>query len=127
MSDEAALSPAPPVTTRPDRAGEPLPDRLAPLFWDHDPARLAWPADRALIITRVLAKGGLEAWRWLRRRVSDAELAAWIRRRRGRGLSRQRLRFWQLVLDLPAAEVDIWIAARAEDPWYDRRHPEEPR
>jgi hypothetical protein len=44
----------------------------------------------------------------------------WIRERRGRALSRKQLRFWQLILGLPEAEVDAWLEAREQDPWERR-------
>jgi hypothetical protein len=38
-------------------------------------------------------------------------LARWLRERRGRGLDPRQMRYWQVILDLPAQEVDQWIEA----------------
>lgn len=103
-------------------AGEPerLPEALRPLFWEYDFDLLSWQEDRDLVFERVLADGPWEEVRWLWRRVGDEALRQWLRARRGRPLSRRQLRFWQLMLDLPAAEVDGWLAARDPDPWERR-------
>lgn len=107
-----------------DRASplEPLPEALRGLFWEYDFDELSWDEDRDLILRRVLSDGPWEMVQWLRRRAGDSAVRDWIRQRRGRGLSRRQLRFWQLVLDLPETEVDAWLAARAPDPW-ERRWP----
>ena len=86
-----------------------MPEDLRPLFWDHDFDRLAWPADADFIIARVLQEGDDKATVWLQRQMSAAELATWIRAHQGRGLDPRRIRFWQLILDLPDNEVVTWI------------------
>lgn len=86
-----------------------LPEHLRPLFWDYDFERLAWPASRDLVIARILQNGGDDAIRWLRDNLGDAELSRSIRQSRGQGLDPRRLRFWQLVLDLPSEEVEAWL------------------
>jgi hypothetical protein len=100
--------------------GAVLPDLLRPLFWEYDFGALTWEADRDLIMARVLASGGWEAVRWLRSRVGDSELRDWIERRRGRGLSRQQLRFWELILGLPRRQVDAWLVEEGRQIWHDR-------
>lgn len=98
----------------------PLPESLRRLFWDYDFSRLSWDGDRDLVTARVLAAGSWRDIGWLRSRLGDETLAAWITARRGRGLSPQQLRFWELILGLPTADVDAWLEARRSDPW-DRR------
>ena len=97
-----------------------LPHRLRPLFWDYDFARLSWKADRDRIIARILAVGNWDAIRWLRRRVPDAELRAWLQHRRGAGLSNRHLRFWELILGLPHLQVNAWLADPARQIWENR-------
>lgn len=109
--------PTPPI---PETPSAPLPESLRGLFWEYDFESLSWDEDRDLIFRRVLAEGRWEAVQWLRSRVGDSELRAWIREHRGRGLSRRQLRFWQLILDLPEEEVDAWLEARRGDPWERR-------
>lgn len=103
-----------------ERAGEPLPKRFTPLFWDYDFERLSWPEDRELIMRRVLAEGDWETIRWLRQRTTDAVLRQWIERRQGRGLDAKRLRLWEVILGLPHPQVTRWLAAPARRVW-DRR------
>ena len=97
-----------------------LPPTLRPFFWDYDFARLSWRTDRDLIIARILAVGNWQSLRWLRRRVPDAELRAWIMNRRGRGLSNRQLRFWELILELPHRQVNAWLAEPARRIWEGR-------
>jgi hypothetical protein len=90
----------------PDR---PLPEQLRPLFWDYNFDSLHWPEHRDFVITRILQEGDHRATAWLRDQLGLSGLAEWIRHRRGRGLDPRRLQFWQVVLDLPAEEVDVWM------------------
>ncbi len=100
--------------------GLPLPDWLHRYFWEHDPVRLVWPESRGTIALRLLQWGDADATRWLRERVSDAELRDFLARRRGRGLEPDRLRYWGQELGIPNEEVEGWIAALRENPWYKR-------
>lgn len=95
----------------------PLPDLLRPLFWEHDFEELHWPTDRDLVTGRVLQHGGDEAVRWIRQTAGDTPLADWLRARQGRGIDARQLRFWQVVLGLPAAEVDPWVEAARNNAW----------
>jgi len=104
-----------------------LPAELAHLFWEYDPRKLSWATDRDLIIGKILASGTWNDIRWLRRSTTDAELRRWILRARGRGLSPQQIRYWQLVLDLPGAEVDAWLSDPARRIWHGRVRHEAPR
>lgn len=104
---------------RTDR-GEPLPDVLRALFWDSPFDDLRWPEHRDVVIARVLQSGGTAAVAWLRGAVSDDELTGWIARRQGRGLDARQLRFWQVALELPAADVDRWVALARAGAWERR-------
>ena len=97
-----------------------LPARLRPLFWDYDFAALNRKEDRDLVTARVLASGDWQTLRWLRRRLGDPALRAWIRSRGGRGLTPRQLRYWELILELPHREVNAWLADEARQIW-DRR------
>lgn len=99
-----------------------LPPSIAALFWDFDERVVDWDRHRDLVIGRVLSQGSLEDMQWVRRQAGDEELRAWIRRARGRVLSRSQLRFWQLLLDLPEEEVVDMLADPARQIW-DRRVP----
>jgi hypothetical protein len=99
---------------------ESLPEHLRPLFWEYDFEQLSWPGSAELVIARILTRGGDEALRWLRTTLGDENLRTWILSRRGRGLDPKRLRFWQLILDLPEAEVSSWIEEMLAEPWSRR-------
>jgi hypothetical protein len=99
-----------------------LPERLRPLFFDHRFALLTWESDADLVTGRILASGDWDAVRWLRRTLGDQALRAWLEDRRGAGLSSRQLRFWELVLDIPHAEVTAWIRDPGRQVWEHRRH-----
>lgn len=111
--------PTPPETT--------LPEMLRPLFWDYALDQLHWPKDRELVIGRVMQHGDEVTTRWLRATVGDAELAHWLRTRRGRGLDPPQLRLWQTLLSLGSDEVDGWVATARSGAWDRRRHSGGPR
>jgi len=101
----------------PTSEASPLPEVLRPLFWDHRIEHLRWPAHRDLVIGRVLQSGGADAIAWLRSAVPDVDLVAWIRSRDGHGLDARQLRFWQVLLKLPEADVDAWVARARGSAW----------
>lgn len=100
--------------------GSGLPERLRSLFWDHDFQSLSWREHREFIIGRVLASGDWDSVQWLRCRIGDRGVREWIERHAGRGLSRRQLRFWELILGLPAAEVDGWLSREGRRIWDER-------
>lgn len=95
-------------------------EELRRYFWDVDAESLSWEHDRPFIVRRLLREGGWDATRWLRRRMTDPELRDLILRMEGRGMDPKRLRFWELLLDLPVDRVNAWVAAARRDPWHDR-------
>jgi len=56
----------------------------------------------------------------LRSRVGDQAIRDVIERTEARGLSPQRIRFWQLVLRLPARRTDAWVRKARESTWARR-------
>jgi hypothetical protein len=94
-----------------------LPAMMRPLFWEYNFRSLSWEKDRNLVVSRILSSGAWQTVCWLRTRMGDADLAQWIIRRRGRGLSAKQLRFWELVLDLPHDEVDVWLVNGDQTYW----------
>ncbi len=97
-----------------------LPSLLKPCFWDTEFSRLKWSSHQDFIIQRILAEGDWKAVQWLRRRVGDKFLLAWISKHRGRGLDKRRLRFWELILPLPKRTVNAWLQADCRSPWEGR-------
>ena len=105
---------------RPPSPTRALPPDLKPLFWDCEFRKLSWAKHRDFIIGRILAVGMMDALRWLRGRVSDRELRAWIIRRKGRGLDNRQLRYWQVMLRLPKRRVDRWLKDEFRQIWENR-------
>ena len=98
----------------------PIPEHLRQYFWEYDPEGLSLESSRHTILLRLLEAGGMDAVQWLRENAGDDELRTMLIRRRGRGISPRRLRFWALLLNLPDVQVDDWIAAQMSDPWNRR-------
>ena len=100
-----------------------LPERLRSLFWDQDFAQLDWQLHRDFLVGRILEAGPWDAIGWLRKEVGDEALREWIERHQGRSLSSEQLRFWQLILDLPAETVDAWLQSPERKIWEQREQP----
>ena len=60
-----------------------LPRQMHRLFWDTDPTRLILERQADYIITRLLEKGDLAEWNWLRWTYGEARIGATLKRRRG--------------------------------------------
>jgi len=90
------------------------------VLWDTDPRSVSWEAHRESLIGRVLAHGDWDALRWLRTTAGDGAIRDWIVATRGRRLSRQQIRFWQLLLDLPEQQVEAWLALPERKVWDER-------
>jgi hypothetical protein len=73
-----------------------LPEKLRPLFWTHPSTfeSLNLNDDRNLIFYQVLAYGDLEHRTWLVKRCGTDAVRAWLRQKRGGGLSAIRLAEW---------------------------------
>lgn len=99
-----------------------MPEQLRACFWDYDPEQLSWEGSRHTIVLRLLEQGGMHAVQWLRQRMSDEEIRDFIVRRRGRGISPRRLRFWSLLVGIPRHDVDEWIETARRNPWHNRTH-----
>ena len=97
-----------------------LPKALFRFFWDVDPASLSWAEHRDFIVLRLLTAGDLDAYRWIRAGLGDEGLRSWLLSRRGKGLDARRLRFWEIVLDLPAEEVSDWVKESQSGVWQKR-------
>lgn len=100
-----------------------LPASVKKLFWDTDVRSLRWERHREAIIGRVLAVWTWADVTWLRKRIGDAALREWILQHEGRGLTPQQLRFWQLLLDLPRRQVDLWLRSESRQVWDRRAEP----
>ncbi len=97
-----------------------LPPSLRRFFWDQDFDRLRWPEHRDPVARRLLSAGDGPALAWLRSEAGDSWLRDLLWRTRGRDLDARQLRYWQIVLDLPEAEVDAWLADPARRVWEER-------
>jgi hypothetical protein len=97
-----------------------LPAGLARLFWDYPGQALSLDTDRELVVRRVAGEGGLREMQLLRARVGDAFIRDVIERTSAVGLSPQRIRFWQLLLRLPARQADAWVRVARASSWAGR-------
>ncbi|HEY0513183.1 MAG TPA: hypothetical protein VGH73_14845 [Thermoanaerobaculia bacterium] len=105
------------------REANALPAPVKALFWDVSSRSLRWDRDRELITGRVLASGPWNTVQWLRARAGDEAIRAWIEAHEGRGLSPRQLRFWQLILNIPARQVDRWLQSDGRKVWDRRTQP----
>jgi hypothetical protein len=99
---------------------KPSPHTWRELFWDCDVSPDSWESHRSFVIRRVLTDGTWEQVCWLRRAIGDRAIRDWIVEHRGRSLSAQQIRFWELILELPAAAVDAWLSDPMRRLWWDR-------
>jgi hypothetical protein len=99
-----------------------LAPELKSLFWEYDFQSLSWERDGHFITKRILTHGGLWAWDWLRDQIGDAALREWLLNNNGAGMEPRRLRYWELILDLPDQEVNRWVSLQTNTPWGKRRH-----
>jgi hypothetical protein len=91
---------------------EPLPREVEELFWETDPAGVDLERHRDYVMERVMARGGWEAMRWLRRTYARELLADFLLRKGSRLAPRERA-YWALI-----AGVDIPIGrGGARPPW----------
>lgn len=97
-----------------------IPEALRPLFWEHQFDHLSWEADAGLIIGRVLSRGTWTDVQSVRRQARDGTIREWIVHTRGRELSRQQLRFWQMLLGLDKSVVDEWLQDPGRHVWDNR-------
>jgi len=77
-----------------------IPAELAWLFWDVDPSAIDLVRDRDYVIERIMARGDLEAMRWLARQVERDVLADFLGRKGHRLAPRERA-FWSLIAGVP--------------------------
>ena len=70
-----------------------LPRPMHRLFWDTDPTRLNLERQADYIITRLLEKGDLAEWNWLRWTYGEPRIGATLKRRRG--LSPATVQLWR--------------------------------
>ena len=77
-----------------------IPVSLKPFFQEYDFGKLDAVRHRDLVIERTLAYGDRREVRWLYQRYSRQGIAAWVRERGSRSLSRRRFGYWRTVLDI---------------------------
>jgi hypothetical protein len=83
-----------------------LPEILRPLFWQYRFEELRLPESMNEVMIHVLSYGGPSHISWLRRRFGDDGIAEWIKKRKGRGLTRSQMAAW-----IPRSTMNRWLAA----------------
>jgi hypothetical protein len=97
-----------------------LPDNLKTLFWECDFASLDLHQYRNFVIRRILDRGNWDAITWLRRALGDTAIKDWFLAKHGSGLDARKLRFWEVILDMPKADVDEWVRRARVSTWHGR-------
>lgn len=97
-----------------------VPEFLVPLFWDTDLSAVDLGVHRDFVLGRILSSGTLDALRWARQEFGDEVIRDWIVRHEGRQLSSPQLRFWEVVIGLPAEKVSAWLATPERRIWEGR-------
>ena len=97
-----------------------LPRFLKPIFWEYDFEDMSWEADKDIIVFKILSSGDWNSVRWLRSQLGPDQLRQWLLAKRGRGLDPTRIRFWELVLDLPRQVADDWLESADGGVWEGR-------
>jgi hypothetical protein len=90
------------------------------LFWDYPAGSIRPDLEGDQVVRRVAAEGGWLEMSLLRSRIGDQAIRDVIERTEARGLSPQRIRFWQLLLGLPARMADAWVRRERESTWARR-------
>ncbi len=90
------------------------------LFFDCEPGGVDSVRHADFVAGRLMESGGLDAIRWLRSTYHEDGLAGYLRRTHGRAIGRRRLRFWQVILGLPEAEIDEWLSHPGRTLWDSR-------
>jgi hypothetical protein len=108
-------------TARHPASSHRLPATLTRLFWDYPGQALTLGRDRELVVRRVAIEGGLREIRVLRSHLTDEAIREVLLCNGVRGMSPQRIRFWQLLLDLPARRADAWVRVARAGTWARRR------
>lgn len=109
---------------RDDSTAGKLPESLRSLFWDVDFDLLRLGEYDNFVIRRVLDCGGWESMKWLRRTLGDDAIRQWFLAKKGGGLEPAKLRYWELILDLPRDQVDEWVREARNSIWYRRTQDE---
>lgn len=73
-----------------------IPAELSWLFWDVDSSAIDLTRDRDFVVDRIMARGDLQAMRWLARHV-DRDVIADFLRRKGHRLAPRERAFWSLI------------------------------
>ena len=104
----------------PKKTSKPIPDHLHDLFWEYDISELSWDQYGDFVIRRVLSHGSWNQICWVRDEFGDQEIFRVIVANEGRSLSPRQLRFWELILDLPEADVERWLRDTRRQIWDHR-------
>jgi hypothetical protein len=104
-----------------DRSCKLIPASFKHLFWDCSFEQIRNKPEQPFVIKRILSEGTWEEIKWLRSTLGDAMIKQWIIDHRGKNLSLRQLRFWELILELPAKKVNSWISEKKNSSWHQRR------
>ncbi len=89
-----------------------LPDDVARLFWDVDPATVDLDSHADYVMERIMSRGTFDAMRWLRVTYDTERLADFLTRKAARLAPRDRA-YWCLIAgvacpDEPGGARPVW-------------------
>jgi hypothetical protein len=93
-----------------------LPELLRSAFWQYKLEELHIDEHRGLVMLHLLTAGSREQLAWLRRRVGDDAIEAWIRDRKARGFPVDQASPW-----VPATTVRRWHRADPNSATWEAR------
>ena len=97
-----------------------LPEHFSRYYWDCDFDSISWRKHKEDVVLRVLMRGTWDDIEWVRDKVGDVWLRAWIIKRRGKAIDAADLRLWGLLLHIPKRMVNSWLANKARQIWDKR-------
>lgn len=95
-----------------------IPKEWHKYFWEVKPENVDLDKSPYYVIGRVLEHGNLEAVRRLRRYYGDAYLKEFLLTTNARVLSKQTMRFWQVILNLSPEECEQISSLRNKNPLW---------
>ena len=97
-----------------------FPEPVERLLWEYDLEALEEePELPAIVIERVMARGGLEPMRWLLKSTSPERRRRFLEERGRKVLAPRELNFWALFSSVPEERTAEWVreARKREAAW----------
>jgi len=83
--------------------------KLKHFFWEYDLKELDPIADEYLILKKVLMYGSVKDLKNFIGIFGKKKVKDFLLKTKGKGIDKRRLRFYEVIFDLPKREVDHWL------------------